>query len=258
MSVPPGLPQGPYGHPGMPPRQGPASAGFGARLRRHRVWFAAGAVAVVIAIIAAATGNSPGTKPASSLSPAPQPAVAALVAPPLACAIRVSSKHPRDHTRVTVHVRTAARARVVLTSALALTAGSTSAGRASARGTWTRHLRVGDSAPAVRVTIAVHVTHGDRRGKCQTWVRPRPAATAATPSAHPTSAPPATAPPPPAPSPTTAPPPAPAGCYPKTDSGNCYEPGEFCRDDDHGVKGVAGDGKPIVCEDNDGWRWEPY
>jgi hypothetical protein len=258
MSIPPGLPQGPYGHPGMPPRQGPAPAGFGAWLRRHPVWSAAGAAAVVIAIIAAATSNSPATRPASSVTPAAQSAVAALAAPPLACAIRVSSKRPRDHTRVTVHVRTAAHARVVLTAALALVPGSTSTGSASARGTWTRHLRVGDSAPAVRVTISVRVTRGDRRGKCQTWVRPRPAAAAATPSAHPP--PPATAPPPPAPapSPTVAPPPAPAGCYPKTDSGGCYEPGEFCRADDHGAKGVAGDGKPIVCEDNDGWRWEPY
>jgi Ni/Co efflux regulator RcnB len=48
-----------------------------------------------------------------------------------------------------------------------------------------------------------------------------------------------------------------AGCSPMTDSGNCYEPGEYCRDDDHGASGVAGDGEAITCEDNDGWRWEP-
>ena len=24
-----------------------------------------------------------------------------------------------------------------------------------------------------------------------------------------------------------------------------------------GASGVAGDGKKIVCEDNNGWRWEP-
>jgi hypothetical protein len=23
------------------------------------------------------------------------------------------------------------------------------------------------------------------------------------------------------------------------------------------VSGVAGDGEHIICEDNDGWRWEP-
>ena len=86
-------------------------------------------------------------------------------------------------------------------------------------------------------------------------------------------APPRTPPPPPtqaAPPPTQAPvppthaaapppppPAAPAGCTPKTNAGNCYKPGEFCRDSDHGDTGVAGDGESIKCEDNDGWRWEP-
>lgn len=50
---------------------------------------------------------------------------------------------------------------------------------------------------------------------------------------------------------------APAGCYPLTDGGNCYEPGEYCRNSDHDMSGVAGDGEAIICEDNDGWRWEP-
>jgi hypothetical protein len=48
-----------------------------------------------------------------------------------------------------------------------------------------------------------------------------------------------------------------SGCQPQTNKGNCYEPGEFCRKGDHGASGVAGDGERIVCEDNDGWRWEP-
>jgi len=48
-----------------------------------------------------------------------------------------------------------------------------------------------------------------------------------------------------------------ASCYPLTNGGNCYEPGEFCRSTDHGVTGVAGDGEAIECEDNNGWRWEP-
>lgn len=56
--------------------------------------------------------------------------------------------------------------------------------------------------------------------------------------------------------PQPAPKPKPAGCYPKTNSGNCYEAGEYCRSTDHGASGVAGDGEPIVCEDNNGWRWE--
>jgi hypothetical protein len=58
---------------------------------------------------------------------------------------------------------------------------------------------------------------------------------------------------PPAPRPST----APASCYPLSNEGTCYEPGEFCRKSDHGESGVAGDGKAIKCEDNDGWRWEP-
>ena len=47
-----------------------------------------------------------------------------------------------------------------------------------------------------------------------------------------------------------------AGCHPLSNEGTCYEPGEFCRTTDHGMSGVAGDGKAITCEDNDGWRWE--
>ena len=53
------------------------------------------------------------------------------------------------------------------------------------------------------------------------------------------------------------PPPPPAACHPLSSKGTCYEPGEYCSDADHGVTGVAGNGEAIVCEDNDGWRWEP-
>jgi hypothetical protein len=59
------------------------------------------------------------------------------------------------------------------------------------------------------------------------------------------------------PTPNPTPTPTPTGCYPLTNSGNCYEPGEYCRNGDHGMTGVAGDGEAIVCEDNNGWRWEP-
>lgn len=65
----------------------------------------------------------------------------------------------------------------------------------------------------------------------------------------------------PAPVPTTqAPPPssAPSGCSPKTSSGNCYEPGEFCSTAEHGETGIAGDGKAIKCENTDPgstWHW---
>ena len=70
---------------------------------------------------------------------------------------------------------------------------------------------------------------------------------------------------PPAPVPTTEAPQAPQpvqtsaqtqGCTPKTNSGKCYTPGEYCRDTDHNASGVDADGDAITCEDKDGWRWE--
>lgn len=51
--------------------------------------------------------------------------------------------------------------------------------------------------------------------------------------------------------------PASTVCYPLTNGGNCYEPGEYCRNSDHGSSGVAGDGEAIICTYNNGWRWEP-
>jgi hypothetical protein len=91
---------------------------------------------------------------------------------------------------------------------------------------------------------------------------PAPAATTAAPSVEPAATTAAPAPTMAAPStePAAAPTQAsatPASCYPTSDEGTCYEPGEYCREDDHGTSGVAGDGKAITCEDNDGWRWEP-
>jgi hypothetical protein len=62
--------------------------------------------------------------------------------------------------------------------------------------------------------------------------------------------------PPSAPTTSAAAPPS-ASCYPTTSSGNCYEPGEHCRNSDHGTSGVAGDGEKIICEYKNGWRWEP-
>jgi cardiolipin synthase A/B len=47
-----------------------------------------------------------------------------------------------------------------------------------------------------------------------------------------------------------------AGCHPRSAAGHCYEPGELCAAADHGLTGVAGDGEPIVCTKDDGWRWE--
>jgi hypothetical protein len=48
-----------------------------------------------------------------------------------------------------------------------------------------------------------------------------------------------------------------ASCYPTASSGNCYEPGQYCPKSYYGASGVAGDGTKIICEYNNGWRWEP-
>jgi len=61
----------------------------------------------------------------------------------------------------------------------------------------------------------------------------------------------------PAPSLTPMPTAAPTGCHPLTSGGNCYRAGEYCSNADHGMSGTAGNGESIICEDNDGWRWEP-
>jgi hypothetical protein len=79
---------------------------------------------------------------------------------------------------------------------------------------------------------------------------PPPTQAAPAPTTAPTTTPPTQ------PAPAPAPPPPAASCHPLSNEGTCYEPGEFCRNADHGVTGVAGDGKTITCEDNDGWRWE--
>ena len=79
-----------------------------------------------------------------------------------------------------------------------------------------------------------------------------------TPTAAPTAVPPPSSAPTAVPPVAVAPPPTAApACYPLSNSGTCYEPGEFCRTSDHGRTGRAGNGEAIVCEYNNGWRWEP-
>jgi hypothetical protein len=122
------------------------------------------------------------------------------------------------------------------------------------------------SAPAARPAATVTVTVTAHAKAPSTPVRSRPAGRhhlAASPavSSSFTPAPPPSSPAPrrssAAPSPAASSQPA-ASCYPLTNSGHCYEPGEYCRNSDHGARGVAGDGERIVCADNGGWRWEPY
>jgi hypothetical protein len=148
-----------------------------------------------------------------------------------------------------------AHARVTAAGPLALVPGERATGRASAAGIRMLRLRVGDARRGGTVVITVRVSRHGITGSCQASLRPRATAIAAVAApAQPTSAPQAAPPPAAAPAP---PPPTAASCHPLSDEGHCYEPGEFCRDSDHGMTGVAGDGKTIRCEDNDGWRWEP-
>ena len=56
---------------------------------------------------------------------------------------------------------------------------------------------------------------------------------------------------------TTSPTTGSSACYPLDNEGGCYEPGEYCRDDDHGMTGRAGNGSAITCEDDNGrWFWK--
>jgi hypothetical protein len=108
--------------------------------------------------------------------------------------------------------------------------------------------RIEGGAPPTEATVTTTSTTTTSTTTTTTTVPPPSTTTTTRPPPPPT-----TTAPPPSP-PTTA---APASCYPIDDEGGCYEPGEYCRDDDHGVTGRAGDGETITCEDNDGWRWEP-
>jgi hypothetical protein len=206
----------------------------------------------LLAILAAACGSSvPRASTAIPASPAATitPAAGRL---PLACHAQATNARPRDHTTVGIRIRTVARANVTATESVP--AGQHAAGRASAKGKRTLWFRVGDATPGAQIVIEVHISRHGRKGACQASFRPRsvpvPAAALAQPTASPSPSPsPAQAAPPP--------PPTAASCYPLSNAGTCYEPGEFCRESDHGVSGVAGDGKKIICQYNNGWRWEP-
>lgn len=247
--MPPGQPR----RPSTPPTRPRSPSRKRAWPRRHPIWstvIAIFALFVVFVIIGAAT-NGTGSTNASSNAAASSPRPTSTPAPAahessLICDAQAVSKRPADHTIVKIRIHTVAHAQVTATGPLPLQRGENVAGRANANGNRTLRFRVGDATPGLAVVITVRVTSDGSQGSCQASVQPRQAP--ATAVAAPTSPP----------SPAPAPPPATAtSCYPLSDEGTCYEPGEFCRDDDHGVTGLAGDGETIICEDNDGWRWEP-
>lgn len=184
------------------------------------------------------SSTTPARASSSSTASAAAPAPA-----PLTCQAQAASRRPRDHTTIAVRVHTAAYAHVTGAGPLAPVTKTGSAGRASGTGTRTLRFQVGDAVPGVPVVIAVLVRRDGQSGTCWAAIRPRAAQAAAVAA--------------PAPPPAPASPPTAVSCYPLSNEGTCYEPGEFCRDSDHGVRGVAGDGEKIICTDNDGWRWEP-
>lgn len=118
------------------------------------------------------------------------------------------------------------------------TAAKVPAQVATSAPTTTRALKATTTAPRPTITTT------ESRPTTTTTAPPRPTTTttAPRPVTSTTAAPPAT------PTATTV-------CY--TDpEGNCYRAGEFCPDSLHGQT-VQGESGPILCTNNNGWRWEP-
>ena len=185
----------------------------------------------------AALSASQGTassSPAPSPTPTPSPPPA-----PLTSTESVTHSHPMTGTKVGVQVSTTPGARITVVAHFE-TGDREKTARADATGLHTFWFPVGSAPPGIRVIVAVRVTAHGQKHSTRVWFTPRQP------------------PPPPAPRTTApAPPPPPSGCYPKASTGNCYEPGEFCPHADAGMSGVAGNGEAIICEDNNGLRWEP-
>ena len=193
-----------------------------------------------LALAACSSTHTQATNAATaSASTASQSPTQTTSPPPLTSTATVTRRHPITGTTVGVLVSTTPGARITVVAHFEAGDRKKTA-RADSTGSRKFWFSLGSAPPGVRVTVIVRVAaHGQKRST-RVWFSPRQP------------------PPPPAP-PTTAPapPPAPSGCHPIASSGNCYEPGEFCPHADAGMTGVAGDGETIICEDNNGLRWEP-
>src|SRR5262249_38304509 len=213
---------------------------------RHKVWTAIIGVVgvfVVLWVIGSVAGSpkstptaSVGTPSASTRAPSPTPTTSPPPAP-LTSTATVTREHPRTGPTVGVHVSTLPGARITVVAHFE-TGDREKTARADATGLHTFWFPLASAPPGIRVIVSVRVSaHGQKHLTRVSFTPRQP-------------------PPPPAPKTTTAPP-APSGCYPTTSGGNCYEPGEFCPRADAGMSGVAGNGEAIICEDNNGLRWEP-
>lgn len=213
-----------------------------ARWHARRLTAATGAVlAVVLAAVGCTTTHHSAPPGAASATLSPTATAIATPTPaPLTVAASVTHKHPIISTKVGVLVSTMPNARITVVAHFPAENREKTA-RADATGLRTFWFQTGSATPGHRVKVDVRVyAHGQKRSS-RIWFTPRQRP-----------------PPPPPPAPTTSPSAAaPSGCYPKTSSGHCYEPGEFCPQADAGMSGVAGDGEAIICENNNGLRWEP-
>lgn len=230
-----------------PPAAPPPRKNWFARHKVRTVILGLAGAFVVLTVITAIAGP-PKTKPTASAgvlpaptkaasSPAPTPTTSP-PPPPLTSTASVIRSHPRTGTKVGVQVSTAPGARI--TAIAHFEAGDLKkTARADSTGWHTFWFPLGSAPPGIRVLVTVRVSAHGRKRLTRVWFTPHQP------------------PPPPAPKNTAAPAAQPSGCFPKASTGNCYEPGEFCADADAGMSGVAGDGKAIICRNNDGLRWEP-
>jgi hypothetical protein len=193
-------------------------------------------LAIPVALVLAACGTAAG-------SPA-HTAALTRSAPSLFCQASVSNAKPSDFTKTAVHVRTDASVKV-FTVAYYRTVDRAYFARADFDGRAQISYYVSGATPGYRVKVIVTVVRGHSASTCRTSFTPRKAG---SPAPSPSPAPSSSSP---APSPSS-----PAACHPTTSSGNCYKPGEFCPAADHGMTGVDAKGEAIICEDNNGWRWE--
>jgi hypothetical protein len=179
----------------------------------------------------------------ASPTPTPSPTVT-----PLTGSVSLLGTHPRDGSSEGVIVSTLPRAWISIVAHFPAGAWRKSA-RADASGFHTFWYTIGSATPGYPVKVNVVMSAHGQKVSSRAWFtpRPRPAPPAPKPAPTPTAAAP----------PTTAAPPAPSGCYPRASSGNCYQPGEFCPQADAGMSGIDSNGNPIICENNNGLRWEP-
>jgi hypothetical protein len=206
------------------------------------------AAAVMFGAAGCANAHHAASSSATTATPSPTPTTSAAATPtqtPLTSTASVIRNHPIIGRTVGIMVFTTANARIVVVAHFPAGDREKTA-REDASGEHTFWFQTAGATPGYRVKVDVRVYAHGRKRSSHVWFTPRQ---------KPPPPPPSSAPPPAPVASSSAP--APSGCYPKTSSGNCYEPGEFCPHADAGMHGVAGDGKAIICENNNGLRWEP-